>query len=418
MTIKKRLFISNVMMIVLPIILTVLAIFLFLTTMYGLNGESVASKANRISYVGSSEQSKYDTYDDISNEVIVKHSKTEGYVVVLPDEIVSGRERNFRGPLMLFIILVIIVYLTNRILTKRMFKSIMNPINVLVDGVHEIKGGNLNYRIAYSNEDEFKDVCDDFNEMAIYLTNAVDQQQKDEQSRKELIAGISHDLRTPLTTIKTYVEALLLGVDDSPEKAEHYLNTILKKSDELEYIIHQLFTFSKLDVGDIPLHLEFVRIDEIMNDYLSSAVSEYKRKGLDIELHPIPHHITCSIDVIQFQNVMSNILDNAVRYVERTDRRLVISAEKESSNIILTFQDNGAGVANEALEHLFQVFYQEDVSRSNTNQSSGLGLAISAKIIEQLDGTISASNPKDGGLAIHITLPMKGDEYNETRSNY
>ena len=118
----------------------------------------------------------------------------------------------------LIILIVIAVLVTNRFLTKFVFRKIEKPLDILISGVHEIQDGNLAYRIRYSNKDEFLPVCQDFNQMAERLQQSIAQTEREERNRKELIAGISHDLRTPLTSIKAYIEGLIEGVAQTPER--------------------------------------------------------------------------------------------------------------------------------------------------------------------------------------------------------
>lgn len=129
----------------------------------------------------------------------------------------------------MIVTLLLIVFLTNRFLTRFVFRRISEPLTTLAEGVHQIRDGNLTYRIDYRENDEFLPVCEDFNEMAQRLRTAVEQSQKEEESRKELLASISHDIRSPLTSIRAYVEGLTDGVADTPEKQKNYLDTIRKK---------------------------------------------------------------------------------------------------------------------------------------------------------------------------------------------
>lgn len=122
------------------------------------------------------------------------------------------------------------ILLTNRFLIRFVFRKIERPLDILTKGVHEIRDGNLDYRIHYDGNDEFLPVCEDFNEMAERLKTSVCQIQRQERSRKELVAGISHDIRSPLTSITAYVEGLLDGIARTPEAQRQYLETIRAKA--------------------------------------------------------------------------------------------------------------------------------------------------------------------------------------------
>nr|WP_207715411.1 HAMP domain-containing sensor histidine kinase [Clostridium saccharoperbutylacetonicum] len=308
------------------------------------------------------------------------------------------------GIVMLFLVIAIILF-TNRFLTSFVFKRIITPLETLVYGVHQIRDGNLNYYIDYNENDEFQEICSDFNEMAKRLLDSVKARQKDEANRKELIAGISHDLRTPLTSIKAYVEGLETGVASTPESQKRYLETIKNKTNDLEHIVSQLFLFSKLDIGEFPLYLEKVNIGKELLSIAINLFEEYKEKGLIITMMENVKDVYIEADIVQLRNAVVNILENSVKYKNKEQGRMKISCKEKDNYVEIKLEDNGPGVSEEALEKLFDVFYRTDPSRSNPSKGSGLGLSITAKILEQLGGAIKAENVAEGGLAIIMTLP-------------
>lgn len=308
------------------------------------------------------------------------------------------------GVVMFFVVIAIIL-LTNRFLTSFVFKRIINPLETLVYGVHQIRDGNLDFHIDYNEKDEFQEICSDFNEMAQRLLDSVKARQKDEANRKELIAGISHDLRTPLTSIKAYVEGLETGVASTPEIQKRYLDTIKNKTSDLEHIVSQLFLFSKLDIGEFPLYLEKVDIGKELSSIIVNLFEEYKEKGLIIKMKQNVKDICIQADIVQLRNAVINVLENSVKYKNKEQGQMKISCEDKGNYVTIRLEDNGPGVSNEALEKLFDVFYRTDPSRSNPSKGSGLGLSITAKILEQLGGSIKAENVTEGGLVIIMTLP-------------
>ena len=181
------------------------------------------------------------------------------------------------------------ILITNRFLTKFVFKKIEKPLDILSGGVHEIRDGNLDYRIKYTGDDEFAHVCSDFNEMAVRLKQSVELTQKQEKSRKELIAGISHDIRSPLTSIQAYVEGLLDGVAKTPAVQRRYLETIKAKAENLAHIVSQLFLFSQMELGEYPENPSLIRLDKVILEIVSSE--DYKKSGLDISMELIPAEI-------------------------------------------------------------------------------------------------------------------------------
>jgi signal transduction histidine kinase len=305
-----------------------------------------------------------------------------------------------------FALVVIIILATTRFLTRKVFESIATPLDTLVYGVHQIRDGNLSYRIDYSGKDEFSAVCADFNEMAERLLDMVNRRQKDEENRKELVAGISHDLRTPLTSILTYVEGIEIGLASNPQIERHYLDTIKNKAKDLEHIVRQLFLLSKLDIGEFPMRMKRINIGNWLSDFVDNASEEYGQKGLKVELAENAHGAEVLVDSVQLGNVLTNIMENSLRYVDKEQKITRVACRVDSKNAVIALSDNGPGVPGEALDKLFHMFYRGDKARRDVSQGSGLGLAISAKIIERFGGTIKAENISGGGLSVTVTLPI------------
>lgn len=421
MTIKRRLFQSNILMILLPVVVTAI-LFSLLRFALTVTTDGITHAARErdgstsISYIDASSADGFlqeGDYTQVDLAVSVFQSAGGDYLIVLPDHMIVPDPRVGRSHFGVTIALALlgIIFATNYILTKRISRSIETPIDVLVSGVREISEGNLTYRIAYQKGDEFDAVCADFNEMASRLLEMVNGRQRDEQNRRELIAGISHDLRTPLTSIKAYIEGLQKGVAATPEMQGKYLATIQSKTADIEYIISQLFLFSKMDIGDFPFHLERVDMGDELHKMVTGLAEEYRERGLLISLEERTEGALVSIDPVQFRNVVENILNNCLKYCEREDARAEVFCREEGDRALITIQDNGPGVPEEMLSQLFDVFYRGDSSRNNPSQGSGLGLAISSKIIERLGGSITAENVPDGGLRVLLSLPLaKGEE--------
>lgn len=300
------------------------------------------------------------------------------------------------------------IFLTNRFLTRFVFRRIETPLHILSDGVHALWDGNLDHRICYDRDDEFLPVCADFNEMAGHLKRSVTLLQQQEQSRKELIAGISHDIRSPLTSIQAYVEGLLDGVAKTPEAQRRYLDTIRTKAEELEHMVSQLFLFSKMELGEEPDAPRPLRLDEKIADMVCSMREESAEKGLRIETELASASIWA--DPLQVERIMTNILENSLKYKDGPTATVRISLERRDKTCLLCFADDGPGVPPEALPRLFEVFYRSDPARRAPNRGSGLGLAIVASAVQRMGGTITAQNGPDGGLEIRIELPVMEEQ--------
>lgn len=303
-------------------------------------------------------------------------------------------------------ILIGVILLTNILLTRNVYSNIITPIDTLVYGVGQIKSGNLEYRIRYDGKDEFREICQSFNEMSAQLQRMVTERQREDENRRELIAGISHDLRTPLTAIKAYVEGLTEGVAKTPQAKEKYLNTITAKTTDLEHIVNQLFLFSKLDIGEYPFQIVPIDLNAELRQFTDEVKHEYREKGLDISFTPCEDKAAVLADKIQLRNILTNVLENSVKYGAQTDGKMEIVCSVMGGYALAALTDNGPGVSDDVLSRMFNLFYRGDRARSKPGSGSGLGLSISAKIMERFKGRIFADNGENGGFKITLLFPL------------
>jgi signal transduction histidine kinase len=310
--------------------------------------------------------------------------------------------------LAMLVLMAGVVLLTSKKLTHIITKNIVNPLDTLSFGVTQIRDNNLGFRLDYREDDEFRPVCEAFNEMAARLETMTAERKKNEENHRELIAGISHDLRTPLTSIRAYLEGLQTGIASTPEQQEKYFSTIQSKAQDLEHIINQLFLFSKLDIGDFPVNNRKVDIGNVLRETTAELSGEYERRGLTtglaVETRSVKQSVHVNIDPVLFRSVMVNILENSAKYKDAEQGRIEIAWGVSGKMAEIRLTDNGPGVPEEVLEKLFDVFYRADPSRNT--KGSGLGLAISKKIINRMGGDMSAGLSKGHGLVIIISLPI------------
>ena len=293
--------------------------------------------------------------------------------------------------------LLLTICFTNFFLTRSLFRHISAPLDELVAGVERIQGGNLDEPIAYDGNDEFKAACDAVDLMAAKLKAALDDEQRRQQSRKELIAGMSHDLKSPLTSIRAYSEAIRDGVAQKPEMQQRYIETICRKEQEIETMVNRLFEFSKLDLSELPLKMEAVDVGAelraIEEDYSDKA---YVNVSAD--------ECTAEADREQLRRIAKNIIDNSIKYSGRDRVCVDIRAEKCSDMVRLSFSDDGKGVPDEQLPKLFDLFYRADPAREHSGDGSGLGLAVVKKTAEQMGGSVESRRSVGGGLCIIVML--------------
>ena len=323
----------------------------------------------------------------------------------------EANEATVKKILILMCLLIIVsVLITNRFITKFIVKRIERPLDALTRGVYQIRDGNLDYRIEYSGDDEFKSICDSFNEMTARLKASIERTERNDRSRRELIAGISHDLRTPLTSIKAYASGLIEGVAATPAMQKKYMQTILTKANDIDRMVDKLFLFSKLDLGDYPFYPEKICLSHSLSHLLSSFENDISEGRMTVHIADIPEELTVFADPIQLENALTNILENSLKYKDGETVNISIGCEEFPDSVELTVDDDGPGVPPEAVSKLFDVFYRSDPSRNNPHKGSGLGLAITAKILEHFGGKIWAENLEPKGLRIVMTLPKEDTE--------
>lgn len=300
--------------------------------------------------------------------------------------------------------LVLTIVLTNVYLTRRLFRHISDPLDALTAGVARIRDGDLDAPIAYAEPDEFKSACDSVDEMAARLRASLEQQQSEQQKKQEMIAGISHDIKSPLTSIRAYTEALLDGVAENEETKRHYLQTIYAKESDIEAMVNRLFAFTKMDMRGYPIRMERLPLREALEE----AAAEQDADGVTIELNGVST-LTVLADRELLRRIAENLLDNSRKYGGEKVH-VTISARERIGFAEVSFADDGAGVAEEQLPKLFDVFYRGDAARTMPGSGSGLGLAVVKKAVEEMGGSVRAENVETGGLRVIFTLPLTKEE--------
>lgn len=309
----------------------------------------------------------------------------------------STDERVFQLFLLLFIaigaIVIIVILLCSRIVTKKLVMQIMEPVNQLTAAAERIEGGDLTQPVAYQRDDEFRNVCHSFNQMQDHLKEGVEKNAAYEKARTEMISGISHDLRTPLTSVKGYIKGLKDGVAGTEEKRQQYLDIAYDCACYMDKLLSKLFYFSKLETGNMP----FFKQKTDMKEYLLHYI-EGRKKDLAAQHCILEFHSTCqqncflNIDHEQMKRVFDNLVENSIKYAKATPLNMRISLQKEQDGgLAIIFSDNGSGVLPEKLPYLFEQFYRGDEARSD-GEGSGLGLYVCQYIVREHGGTIRAEN--------------------------
>ncbi|MCC8023110.1 MAG: HAMP domain-containing histidine kinase [Clostridiales bacterium] len=306
------------------------------------------------------------------------------------------------GRMGLLVLAIVLVFaLSIGFLTIMTSRGILRPLAKISQGPND-------FEIEYESKNEFGRLVDDFNQMKARLKTSLEKQEALELQRKEMIAGFSHDLRTPLTSIKGYMEGLLDGIAKTPEKQQEYLQTIYTATCDLEHMVNELFTFAKLDVDKMSLNLENVTLYHFISDCCEDQRRELEQHGIEISFSSACDQMTVvSVDRSQFSRVLLNILSNSVKYKKPGQPGHVhIHMRCNDQYVLIEMEDDGIGIDEETARFMFETFYRADPARANAREGSGLGLAICKQIVNLHDGNIWATGEPGVGTTIHIALPL------------
>ncbi|QCJ44260.1 HAMP domain-containing histidine kinase [Bacillus sp. S3] len=310
----------------------------------------------------------------------------------------------------IFIGLLIVLIGTNGLLTYYVSRSIIRPIRGLQKAAKRMKEGDLTLPIPVQSKDEMGQLAQGFEEMRVRLKESIETQLAYEENRKELIANISHDLKTPITTIKGYVEGIRDGVANSPAKIGRYIQTIHSKSVELDHMIDELFLYSKLDLQRLPFHFEKIRFDHYLQDFVEELRFDLEEKRVELTLKIEKGDYLIIGDREHLKRVITNIVDNSLKYIEKPDKVLSFHLSTAGDYVLFSMMDNGPGIAEENLTVIFDRFYRVDMARGTEKGGSGLGLSIAKRIIEEHHGSIWAESVQEQGTTISFTLKKAGEE--------
>lgn len=297
-----------------------------------------------------------------------------------------------------------VVALTNFLLSRWIASIVLKPLDILKKSSREIGAGNLDAKPQYDKPDEFGEACREFDEMRIRLKESVETRLRYEKYRRDLIDGISHDLRTPLTSIRGYVEGLKDGIADTEEKREHYYDAIQLRTGNMEALVDSLSTFARLENKRYRYHLQPVDMDEYLRQFTREYHDEAQRKRLEVLYDNYAAKTEVMADLQEIHRVFVNLFENSIKYGKESEAAVRITLRNSGNSLEIQIADNGPGVPDSELELIFNSFYRGDRARTNPENGSGLGLAIVKQIIEGHTGTIRAYN--DQGLVMQIMLPL------------
>ncbi|MDE7130396.1 MAG: HAMP domain-containing histidine kinase, partial [Lachnospiraceae bacterium] len=252
---------------------------------------------------------------------------------------------------------------------------------------------------------EIGELYRNYEDMRLRLKESTDEKFEHEQKNKELVSNISHDLKTPITSIKGYVEGIMDGVADTPEKMNKYIKTIYDKANDMDRLINELTTYSGIDNNRIPYTFRRINVADYFGDCIEEVGLDLESKNIQLNYEALIEPSTQIIaDPEQLKRVINNIISNSVKYINKDKGVIDIRILDELDAIRVEIEDNGMGIAAKDLPNIFERFYRTDASRNSSKGGSGIGLSIVKKIIEDHGGYIWATSKEDEGTCMHFVI--------------
>ncbi len=309
--------------------------------------------------------------------------------------------------------LLFVLALTNGVLTYLVSRSIIKPLYALKDAAGQIREGNLDKEVQLRRQDEIGQLGSAFEEMRIRLKDSIGARVQMEENRKELLANISHDLKTPITAIQGCVDCLRDGIADTEEKRSKYVDMIGSKTTDMNRMIEELLLYSTLDIGKLPFDWETLDLAEYLHRTLEELRLDPRLSGVDISYRndrESGHPAFIRADREKLNRAILNIVDNSLKHMDREPRtlRFELFADNDGDTFEMRISDNGIGIPEEALPYVFDRFFRAETSRHPSAGSSGLGLAIVKQILDEHDSAVEAHSVIGEGTSIHIRFPAAG----------
>lgn len=301
--------------------------------------------------------------------------------------------------------IVVILVITAGLLTAWIYNGLSVPLRELKKATQHIKEGDLNYALEFEGDDEISELCQDFEEMRHRLKDSAEERVIFDKDNKELISNISHDLKTPITAVKGYVEGIMDGVADTPEKMDRYIRTIYNKANEMDRLINELTFYSKIDTNRIPYTFSKINVASYFDDCVEEVGLDLAEKSIDLTyFNDVDRDTMIIADAEQMKRVINNIIGNSVKYMDKPKGYISIRIKDVGDFIQVEIEDNGKGIAVADLPAIFDRFYRTDASRNSSQGGSGIGLSIVKKIIEDHGGKIWASSKLGAGTVMYFVI--------------
>ena len=375
MKLKTRIIVGFVAIILLPLLL-------FSASLYGFSQTQATHVQESSSQASDSSQMVYD--------ISLPQSSSSQVKLMAKDMILTA---------------TIILVFTALSVGLWIYRSIAVPLVKLKKATKNIKEGNLDFVLEVEGNDEFSQLCQDFEEMRKRLKESTEEKILMDKENKELISNISHDLKTPITAVKGYVEGIMDGVADTPEKMDRYVRTIYNKTNEMDHLINELTFYSKIDTNRIPYTFSKLNVEDYFSDCAEELGLEMETRGIElVYANYVEKGVQVIADGEQIRRVIHNIVSNAIKYMEKPRGIIQLRVKDVGDFIQVEIEDNGKGIAAKDLPYIFDRFYRTDVSRNSSKGGSGIGLSIVKKIMEDHGGKVWATSRLGIGTIMYFVL--------------
>ena len=303
------------------------------------------------------------------------------------------------------VLIAAVLFLIGLVFSLWLYKSVTEPLQKLCRATRLIRDGEMDFEITEEGPDEIRELCRDFESMRVKLKEASEAQVEYDRDNKELISNISHDLRTPIASVKGYALGIMEGVADTPEKVDHYVRTIYNKANEMDHLIGELSFYSRIDTNRMPYAFARVDAHAFFDDAAEEMELELSGEGVEFTYtNTVEEGVRFIADSEQIRRVMNNIISNSLKYMDKPEKAMSLSVTDTGDFICAAIRDNGCGIAKADLANIFNRFYRTDSSRHSGTGGSGIGLSIVKKIIEDHGGRAWAASTQGEDTTIFFEL--------------
>lgn len=316
-------------------------------------------------------------------------------------------------------ILIVVLVAFDIMLTTWVNKGVFLHIKELNRAMGDISEGNFDHVLDASSVDgEIAELFKSYEDMRLKLKESSEDRIREEATSKELISNISHDLKTPITSIKGYAEGILDGVADTEEKKQRYIRTIYDKTKDLDRLLNELTYYSGIDSNKIPYTFHRINVGDFFTDCVEEVGMDLDNRNIKLNFENLLEPGTRIIaDPIQLRKVIDNIIGNSIKYMDKPDGVIDIRLLDAVDSVRIEIEDNGKGIAVKDLGNIFERFYRTDASRNSSQGGSGIGLSIVKKIIEDHGGYIWATSREGEGTCMHFVIRKYFEDKSKDKEN-